>query len=183
MSTSETAEISRQCLDPPMGAASLVIRDRAGGVFGWFDERTLFPSVNTRAAIFKACGLLSLGQGDEILAPAYNCGSEIDPLLRSGATVSLYRVDRNTNIDLADIERRITGRTKAIYVTHYFGFPQPQIMALKALCERGGIFLIEDCALALFSKLATFGTALDIGKVDIRVPVHPVKRDGGAASE
>lgn len=138
--------------NPQISLRSLFERDSAGGVQGWFGDRHIAYSVNARAAIRNVCKLLDLGPGDEILAPAYHCGSEIDPLLKCGAAVSLYSIDRSTNINLKDLEERISPRTKAIYVIHYFGFCQPEIGVIQRLCRERDIYLIEDCALALFSE-------------------------------
>ena len=55
------------------------------------------------------------------------------------------------NLDFTDLERRITRNTRAVLLTHYFGFPQPAAR-LRSLCDRRGLFLIEDCAHALYSK-------------------------------
>lgn len=90
--------------------------------------------------------------GTETLAPSYNCGSEIDPLLKSGTSVVLYRVDKNAKIDTVDLISRITKKTKAIYVTHYFGFPQ-DIKEIRRICLDRQIYLIEDCALSLFTSV------------------------------
>jgi dTDP-4-amino-4,6-dideoxygalactose transaminase len=104
-----------------------------------------------------------LGPDNEVLAPSYNCGSEIDALLSSGASVVLYRIDRSSSVDLNYLEKRITNRTKAVYVTHFFGFPQ-STMEIKEICVRRGLHLIEDCALALFSNSGReiLGTTGDI---------------------
>jgi len=116
-----------------------------------------------RVAIRYLCDLLNIKVGNDLLVPSYNCGSEIDPLIKSGAAVHFYRVDRSAIVDIEDLRNRITKNTKAIYVTHYFGFPQP-IEKIKNLCMENGIYLIEDCALSLFSqfegkKLGSFGDA------------------------
>lgn len=120
-------------------------------VSSWFGNDRVFYVHKARIAIRRACDLLGLHAGTEILVPAYNCGSEIDPLIKCGATVVPYRVRRSSMIDLDDLHSRITSRTKAIYVTHYFGFPQP-IAAIRDLCDQNDIYLIEDCALSLFSS-------------------------------
>jgi dTDP-4-amino-4,6-dideoxygalactose transaminase len=83
--------------------------------------------------------------------PAYNCGSEIDPFLQYNLKAIFYRVDSRAEIDLLDIQRQVTGRTKVIYVTHYFGWPQ-DIQVLSEYCMKNKIYLIEDCALSLFSN-------------------------------
>ncbi len=83
--------------------------------------------------------------------PAYNCGSEVDPLLHAGLKVTLYPVDRRGEADTEAVARLIGPDTRAIYSTHYFGFPQPALAALRRLCDARGLWLIEDCALSLLS--------------------------------
>ncbi len=104
-----------------------------------------------RGAIAAACGELGLGAGDEILVPAYNCGTEVDALLAAGAVVVLYRVDDQGGIDVEDLRRRMTSRTRAVYVIHYFGWPQ-DLTRVRTLCIGAGLPLVEDCALALYSE-------------------------------
>ena len=116
----------------------------------WFGTVDVHSFHKARIGIRHASDLLRLNKEDEILAPAYHCGSEIDPLLNSGVQVTLYDVDQNCRINIPDIKNRITSKTKAIYVTHYFGFPQ-DLTAVKKLCEQKKLYLIEDCAMALFS--------------------------------
>ena len=118
-----------------------------------FQGRRVGFSFNTRVAIRKACDLLGLAPGDEVLAPAYNCGSELDPLLKAGLSVRLYPVDRGLCIDPDIVERMIGPRTRAIYLTHYFGFQRPETLALRQICDRHGLALLEDCALSLLSGL------------------------------
>jgi perosamine synthetase len=103
-----------------------------------------------RAAILLAARLWRISDADEVLVPAYNCGSEISPLIATGARVSMYRVDGNARIDLADLRRRITDRTRLVHVIHYFGRPT-DLTELAAFCRERNIKLLEDCALSLFS--------------------------------
>jgi dTDP-4-amino-4,6-dideoxygalactose transaminase len=97
------------------------------------------------------CTLLDLKKGCEVLVPAYNVGAELDPLIKNGIQVSLYRIDRSGVADIPDIISRITSKTRAIYATHYFGFPQ-KVDDIKLICDQYNLYLIEDCALSLFSK-------------------------------
>ncbi len=134
-----------------MTRGHVLTRDPAGGVQALFAGRRVGYSFNTRVAIRRAYDLLGLRPGDEVLAPAYNCGSELDPLLHAGVTIRLYPVDRTAQIDCGAVERMIGPRTKAIYLTHYFGFLQRDAAALRLICDQHGLFLIEDCALSLLS--------------------------------
>jgi len=111
-------------------------------------EVVLTPS--GRTAIALAAHTWNLGPGDDVLVPAYNCGAEIDPIVSRGARPVLYRVDEHAAIDHDDLLQRVTHRTRAVYVTHYYGWPQ-RLTALAAWCRQRQILLLEDCALALFS--------------------------------
>ena len=118
----------------------------------WFAGSKPYYVHAARTAIHKALSLLNLRGGDEILAPAYHCGSEVDVMLKAGAEVHLFRVSSAGQIDIDDLQKRITSRTKAIYVIHYFGFPQP-LAAIGELCRVRGLYLIEDCALSLLTEV------------------------------
>lgn len=106
------------------------------------------------AALYQAALALQLAKGDRILVPAYNCGHEIEPLLRAGATVACYRIDEKFMVDLDHLQSLLDDSTRAVLITHYFGFPQP-VRAIRELCDHRGIVVIEDCAHALFSADAT----------------------------
>jgi perosamine synthetase len=138
------------------GPAGLELRNIIGiktrdTIYSCFEGSNVIYVHKGRTAIKIACEFLGIGPDSEVLAPSYNCGSEIDALLSSGTAVILYRVDRGASIDDADLESRITNRTKAIYVTHYFGFPH-SLENIKKICTKNNLYLIEDCALALFSR-------------------------------
>lgn len=116
-----------------------------------FTGRHVHFSFNTRTAIRVACDALGLVPGDEVLVPAYNCGSEIDPLLHAGLSVTLYPTGRDLVADPDAITKYLSPRTRAIYVTHYFGLLQPRLAEIRALCDARGLWLMEDCALSLLS--------------------------------
>lgn len=113
--------------------------------------REILPTFLGRVAGQQLCEIWQLGAGDEILMPSYNCGTEVDPFLLYGCKVVFYRVDEKAQIDVEDIIRRRTSRTKIIYVTHYFGWPQ-NLGELVQWCSKENLLLVEDCALALFSS-------------------------------
>jgi perosamine synthetase len=98
--------------------------------------------------LVKTLGL----EGREILAPSYHHGVEVEAMLDAGAKLSFYRVGRLMDIDLEDVERRIGPQTAALHMTHFVGFPGPA-REMKAIADRHGIPLIEDCAHALLSRV------------------------------
>lgn len=151
------------------------------GIPDWFNF-TNCRSILTyqgRYAIGLMCKLFQIGPKDEVLIPAYNCGAEIEPFLWIGAKVILYKVDRRTKIDEEDILRRITPKTKIVYITHFFGWPQA-IDDISKYCKDNGVYLVEDCALSLFNS----GLASRIGGIGDAAIYSFVKflpaADGGA---
>lgn len=108
------------------------------------------PTYLARNAVWRVARLLDL-VGGEVIVPAYHHGVEIAALLHAGVAVSFARVDGAARLDLEDVEARIGPRTRALYLIHYAGFPQDTDAAV-GLVRRHGLKLIEDCALALFSR-------------------------------
>lgn len=115
-----------------------------------------------RASIALALEHAGITKDDEVLIPAYHCEAMVAPARWRGATAVFYRINRDTSIQFDDIASKISPKTRAIIVTHYFGFEQ-QLQHLKALCEEHGIVVVEDCAHALFglSSGQTIGTSGD----------------------
>jgi perosamine synthetase len=124
-----------------------------------FEDRRILFTYQARNALALLCRALRIGPGDEVLVPAYNCGAEIDPYIKNGAKVVMYRIDKELKIDVDDVKRRVTASTRIVHVTHFFGWPQ-EIDSLARWCREKRILLVEDCAQALFSR----GPADTIGK-------------------
>lgn len=102
-----------------------------------------------RASIALALEHANITTDDEVLIPAYHCEAMVAPARWRGAKAVFYRINPDTSIRLEDIAAKITPKTRAIIVTHYFGFEQ-QLREIRALCTKHAIVLIEDCAHALF---------------------------------
>ena len=115
------------------------------------------PSAQTRftfngtVAINQVIQDLALAAGDRVLMPAYFCGSELGPFEHRGCVLDFYNVGPDLQIDLDSLRATLTPDTKAVFITHYFGFPQRDAAAIAELCRAQGAVLIEDCAHALFS--------------------------------
>jgi perosamine synthetase len=104
-----------------------------------------YPCIWARNALYHGLAALGLVPGDRVLLPAYICATAVEPFLAYGVTVDFYEVPRDCRVDVASIEARIDHRTRAVVCVHYFGFPQ-RLASLRDVCDRHGIFLIEDCA-------------------------------------
>ncbi len=102
------------------------------------------------AALCSAArGLQQIGRR-RLLAPSYNCGGEIEPFVREGFEIDIYRVDRHGRIDLSDLESRLRNDQQLVLATHYLGFPTA-IDTVRSLCQARGAYLLEDCAHAFMS--------------------------------
>jgi len=115
------------------------------------DPRTRFYYF-ARNGIWHAIDLLGLTSKDEVLMPAYNNGMEVAPFQHRGIPLRYVHVDRQMALDLKDLQEKINPRTRMVYVIHYLGFAQP-IEEIRALCQKKGLTLFEDCALAFGSSV------------------------------
>jgi dTDP-4-amino-4,6-dideoxygalactose transaminase len=104
-----------------------------------------------RIAIALALREMGVGAGDEVLVPAWHSPSMIPPVLWRGATPVFYRLRPDATIDLTDLAAKLGPATRAVMVTHYFGFMQP-VEAVRALCDARGVQLLEDCAHAFIGR-------------------------------
>jgi dTDP-4-amino-4,6-dideoxygalactose transaminase len=100
--------------------------------------------------LFKA--LQAVTPSVTVLVPDYNSGNEVLALQAAGATLHFYRIGRDMQPDLEDIERLCRLHDPdVLYVIHYLGWPQP-LADLKEICRRRTMLLVEDCALSLLSE-------------------------------
>ena len=99
---------------------------------------------NGTDALVIVLDALGIGPGDEVICPAFTFYATAESIARRGATPVFAEIDPVTlNLDAADVERRVTERTKAIMPVHLFGRPMP-LAGLQAL----GLPVIEDAAQA-----------------------------------
>lgn len=98
------------------------------------------------AALLAAMYGAGIGRGDEVIAPSLTFWSGVLQVFDLGATVVFADIDPETLcISPAEIERRITPRTRAIVVVHYCGHPCDMDEILK-IAHRHDIKVIEDCS-------------------------------------
>jgi perosamine synthetase len=101
---------------------------------------------NGTAAIDTAVDALAIGQGDEVIMPTFTIISCITQIVRCGATPVLVDSDPITwNMDVTQIEAKITARTKAVMVVHIYGLPVDMEPILD-IANRYGLKVIEDAA-------------------------------------
>jgi len=114
---------------------------------------TFYRARNAIFHLFRA--LKSQNDHVTVLVPDYNSGNEILALEAAGADLRYFPVGHDGQINVAEIDRLCEiHRPDVLYVIHYLGWPQP-IRQLADLATRRGLWLVEDCALALLSDCGT----------------------------
>ena len=97
------------------------------------------------AALRVALAALDLQPGDEVITQAFTFVATAEAIIESRLVPVCCEVDDTLNMDPADLERRITSRTRAVIAVHMLGTPA-RLREIKAICERHRLVLIEDAA-------------------------------------
>lgn len=101
---------------------------------------------NGTDALEMALEVLQIGKGDEVIVPAMTWISTASAVSRTGAQVVFADVlEDEFTLDPADVERKITAKTKAIIPVHLHGRPA-RMDQLLSLAESYQLKIIEDCA-------------------------------------
>ena len=104
---------------------------------------------NGTTAIELALRALGIGKGDEVLLPNFTFAATINAVINSKATPKLIDIDSETwTIDLNQIKKSITNRTKAIIPVHIYG-QSAHSDEIRKIAKKFKLFIIEDCAEAL----------------------------------
>ncbi len=156
----------------PLPPQTWLSRRRAGLPFP-LEEPGCKLYARGRHALAAGVRALGIGPGDEILAPAYHHGSEIEALQRTGARCVFYEPDARLEPDSDGLDALRSDATRALHLIHHLGFPQ-DAARWRAWCDARGLALFEDAAqawltqadgrpagafgdLAIFSLYKTFG--------------------------
>lgn len=101
---------------------------------------------NGTAALEVAMQAIGIGEGDEVIMPTFTIISCAMAVTKLGAKPVLVDSDINTwNMDVEEIEGKITERTKAILVVHLYGLPVEMDKVL-VLAEKYNLKVVEDAA-------------------------------------
>jgi DegT/DnrJ/EryC1/StrS aminotransferase family len=93
---------------------------------------------------------LGIGPGDEILAPAYHHGSEIEVLVRTGAKPRFYDCRETFQPEEGELNSLLGPRVRGLYLIHQLGFAQ-NAARWRRWCDERGLLLVEDGAQAWLS--------------------------------
>ena len=125
-------------------------------------------------------------RGDEIITVAAGFPTTVTPAIQYGAVPVFVDVTiPQYNIDVTKLEEALSEKTKAVMIAHTLGNPF-DLAAVKAFCDRHGLWLVEDNCDALGSRYELngewhfTGTIGDIGTSSFYPPHHMTMGEGGA---
>lgn len=148
---------------------------------------TLGPDASATSVSSCTAGLhlaymhLGIGPGDEVIVPAQTHVATAHAVEITGARPVFVDCDRNSgNIDPAALADAITERTRAVSVVHYLGLPV-HMDPVIATARKRGLFVVEDCALALGARLDQKACGLlgDVGAFSFYPVKHITTGEGG----
>ena len=103
---------------------------------------------NGTDAIVLALKTLGVGPGDEVITAANSFIATSEAITMAGANVVFVDVDpRTCNVDVAQIEKKITPKTRAIIPVHLYGQPA-DMDAVRSIAQKHGLWVVGDAAQA-----------------------------------
>ena len=100
------------------------------------------------AALTVALASAGVGIGDEVIMPTFTFVASFESILALGAVPVMVDVDDTLTLDPVAVEKAITEKTKAVMPVHMCG-SMADLGALKAICEKHRLLLIEDACQAI----------------------------------
>ena len=116
------------------------------------DAKHAVALANGTDALTIALATCGVGEGDEVIVPAFTFVATATAVVRLGARPVFADIDSDTfNLDPIEIERRRTPKTKAVVPVHLYGLPA-EMETINSIAARHGLFVIEDNAQAIGAR-------------------------------
>jgi dTDP-4-amino-4,6-dideoxygalactose transaminase len=130
----------------------------------WNGAAFAISTSNGTSALHTAVAALGIGPGDEVICPSYSFIASSFCVLQAGALPVFADVREDHLLDPADVESKITEKTKAIIVVHLYGVVA-DMDPIMAIARKHNLKVIEDCAQCFggIYKGKKAGTIGDIG--------------------
>lgn len=127
-----------------------------------FNLKYCFTVSSGTAALNTSFFAMDIQEDDEIICCSYGYWAILSAVFAFRAKLILIDSDLNGNIKLESIKEKITQRTKAVILTHSFGYPNTELHLIATYLKSQNIYLIEDCSQSFFSeyknlKVGSFG--------------------------
>jgi dTDP-4-amino-4,6-dideoxygalactose transaminase len=131
----------------------------------WIGTQHAVVASSGTAALHLACAAANLGPGDEVLVPALTFVATAHAPRYVGAVPVLCDIAGrgDPHLSAETVEEAVTQKTKAVIAVNMLG-AACDLEALRAVCDRHGLILIEDCAQSLGARTAQGAEAGTIGQ-------------------
>ena len=133
------------------------------------------------AALEIAIKSLNISCGDEVITPAFSIISNSNAIIKNLAKPILVDTDLDTwNIDINQMEKKISSKTKAIMLPHIYGFPN-DMDKIQKICRLYKLYLIEDASEMIGQKYKkkVCGSFGDVSTFSFYVNKHITTGEGG----
>ncbi|MBC7420225.1 MAG: dTDP-4-amino-4,6-dideoxygalactose transaminase [Bdellovibrio sp.] len=153
--------------------ASALIKERTGSLYV-----TLTPSCT--AALEMAYLLIDLQPGDEVILPSFTFTSSATAIVLFGATPVFVDIDQSMNLDIDQVLKAVTAKTKAVCVVHYAS-TSCDLDLLRARLPKH-IYIVEDAAQAIGAtyKGRALGSIGELGAYSFHETKNVLCGEGGA---
>jgi len=178
-------EEERQAVLDVLGGPVLVHGPRAtqfeAAFAAWTGAEHAVSVASCTAGMHLVWFSLGLGPGDEVIVPAQTHVATAHAVEYCGARpVFVDAEPRTGNIDVAAMEAAIGPNTRGIVVVHFLGHPVDMVPVVE-MARRHGLFVLEDCALAMGTRLDGIHAGLlgDAGAFSFYPVKHMTTAEGG----
>ena len=135
------------------------------------------------SALITGLVALGVGPGDEVIIPGYTFFASCAAVVAARAVPIVADVDKSLTMDPADLERKITKRTKAIIPVHMRGMPA-RMDRIMEIAKKHNLKVVEDAAQSnggsyQGKKLGSFG---DVGCFSLQYHKIITSGEGGILS-
>jgi dTDP-4-amino-4,6-dideoxygalactose transaminase len=130
----------------------------------YFKVKYAFSFNSGRSALMAILNALNLKEEDEVLIQAFTCNALVNPIIWLKLKPVFVDCERETlNLDIEDLKRKISPKSKVLIIQHTFGLPS-NLKEILEICKEKNLILIEDCAHSLGAsfqgrKIGTFSKA------------------------
>jgi 8-amino-3,8-dideoxy-alpha-D-manno-octulosonate transaminase len=146
----------------------------------WMKTRYALAVTSGTAALETAIAALGVGPGDEVIIPAWTWYSCFHAVVRAGALPVCAEIDETFNLNPADVERKMSARTKVLMIVHLQGNPA-DMDALLPLARKRNVKVLEDVSQAVGAsfKGKPLGSMGDIAAASLQVNKTISAGEGG----
>ncbi|HEX5132870.1 MAG TPA: DegT/DnrJ/EryC1/StrS family aminotransferase [Candidatus Krumholzibacteria bacterium] len=120
----------------------------------WNGSGAAFAFASGRESLSAIIAAMGLGAGDEVIVPGYTCVVVPNALEFAGVTPVYADIELDTyGLDVSQLDRHVTSRTRAILIHHLYGLVCRDYVAAIDFARARGLRVIEDCAQATGAAL------------------------------